>query len=125
MNGFMGVVVGEGELVKALAKGDEAVAEFVKGRRAEPYAGGVQAFLPCTRSAEELSEDRRRAARQLGLFRLERESGTVLVGKRRVKAWRVAGTAEWREHARIVARLAEEFSGVAGQVVAACADVEI
>jgi len=78
----------------------------------ERYANGVQTFLPCARTAEELREDRRRAARQLGLPRMERECRTVVVGGRRVKAWRVAGTPEFQEHARMVARLATEFSGL-------------
>ena len=78
----------------------------------ERYRNGVQTFLGIARSVEELRLDRRRAARQLGLFKCERECRTVLVGKRLVKAWRVAGTPEFVEHARIVARLAEEFSKV-------------
>jgi len=76
----------------------------------ERYANGVQSFLPTTRSADELREDRRRMARQLGLFRLERNSRTVTVGNRQFKAWRVPGTPEFAEHARIVAHIADEFS---------------
>ena len=78
----------------------------------ERYANGVQMFLGVARSPEELREDRRRAARQLGLFELERKSPSVMVGKRRLKAWRVPGTSEYFEHARIVARLAEEFARI-------------
>jgi hypothetical protein len=75
---------------------------------------GVQMFLGVTRTPDELSEDRRRAARQMGLFRFERECRVVVVGKRKFKAWRVPGTAEFQEHARIVAKLVEEFSRVGG-----------
>jgi hypothetical protein len=41
---------------------------------------------------------------------MEREGRSVLVGKRRVKAWRVAGEPEFNEHARKVALMAEIFS---------------
>lgn len=78
----------------------------------ERYANGVQMFVAVARSAEDLRLDRRRAARQLGLFELERKSPSVMVGKRLVKAWRVPGTLEFAEHARIVARLAEEFAKI-------------
>jgi len=74
------------------------------------YANGVQTWMFSVRTNEERRGDRRRAARQLGLFKLERECRRVKVGKRNVKAWRVCGTPEFVEHARIVARLAEEFS---------------
>jgi len=76
------------------------------------YENGVQMFFGVARTPEDLREDRRRAARQLGLFVLERNSPSVMVGKRRLKAWRVPGTAEFLEHARIVAKLAEEFAHV-------------
>jgi hypothetical protein len=78
----------------------------------ELYANGVQMFFQVGRSEDDLREDRRRAARQLGLFTLERECRTVQVGVRKLKAWRVPGEPEFYEHARIVARLAEEFSHV-------------
>jgi hypothetical protein len=72
-------------------------------------------FLGVARSVDDLREDRRRAARQLGLFRLERESPSVKVGGRVLKAWRVPGTPEFEEHARIVVRLAEEFAKIEAQ----------
>lgn len=74
------------------------------------YANGVQTFLPIVRTDEERREDRNRAARQIGLVRMERECRSVVVGNRRVKAWRVPGEPEFGEHAEMVARLAEEFS---------------
>jgi hypothetical protein len=74
------------------------------------YGNGVQMFIGVVRTVDELRMDWRRAARQLGLFRCERESRSVMVQARRIKAWRVPGTPEFNVHARIVARLAEEFS---------------
>lgn len=100
----------QGELLQALAEADHDVAAFVKGRNHKPYANGVQMFLPTTRTADDLAADRRRAARQLGLFAFERACPTQLVGKRRLKNWRIPGTPEFSEHARLVARLAAEFS---------------
>jgi hypothetical protein len=81
------------------------------------YQHGVQTFLPLTRTPNELAADRRRAARQLGLFRLERESPLVVVGKRKFKAWRVPGTPQFKEHARIVAMLAHDFSHAVDQLL--------
>jgi hypothetical protein len=71
----------------------------------------VQTFLPVVRTDEERREDWRRAARQIGLIQLERECRSVMVGRRRLKAWRVPGEPECTLHAEMVARLAEEFSG--------------
>jgi len=106
------------------AKMTELVAEAYAGLGASPsksnaarYGNGVQTFLPVARTVSELRADRRRAARQMGLFKLERESPSVQVGNRRLKAWRVPGTAQFVEHARIVARLAEEFAGVDGAIL--------
>jgi len=65
---------------------------------------------PSATTNEDLRNERRRAARQLGLFTFERNCRSVLVGKRRLKAWRVRGTPEFDEHARIIAQLSEEFS---------------
>jgi hypothetical protein len=59
---------------------------------------------------EDRRMERRRAYREIGLFKLEREGRSVLVGRRRVKAWRCAGTPEFHEHARLVAVVAEAFS---------------
>lgn len=75
------------------------------------YANGVQTFLPVVRTDEERREDRNRAARQIGLVQLERDCRSVMVGRRRLKAWRVPGEPEFTLHAEMVARLAEEFSG--------------
>lgn len=75
------------------------------------YANGVQTFLAHVRTDEERRADRNRAARQIGLKRFERECRSVMVGARRLKAWRVSGEPEFAEHAAMVARLAEEFSG--------------
>lgn len=100
----------QGALLGALAQADDAVAEFAAGRPHKPYATGVQMFIPTTRTPDELRADRRRAARQLGLFKLERDSPTLLVGNRRVKSWRIPGTPEFSEHARLVAHLAALFS---------------
>lgn len=77
-----------------------------------PYECGVQQVIPLCCRAEELRAEQRRAARQVGLYALERNCRSVQVGGRRLKAWRVPGTAEYTEHAAMVARLAEEFSGV-------------
>jgi len=74
------------------------------------YANGVQMWMFGAGTNEEVRADRRRVARQLGLFKFERECRTVKVGKRDVKAWRICGTPEFVEHAQVVARLAEEFS---------------
>jgi hypothetical protein len=87
------------------------------------YTNGVQIFLPTSRSADELREDRRRMARQIGLPALERNSRTVTVGNRRLKAWRVPGTPEFAEHARMVARMAEEFSRATNDPVDSCTDI--
>lgn len=71
---------------------------------------GVQTLIPGALTPEELSAERRRCASEIGLLRLERDSPSVLCGRRRVKAWRVSGTPEFTEHARLVALLAEAFS---------------
>ena len=78
------------------------------------FRNEVQTWMFGARTDEQRRGDRRRAAGQLGLLKLERECRTVKVGKRDVKAWRVCGTAEFVEHAQIVSRLAEEFSKVEG-----------
>lgn len=71
---------------------------------------GVQTLIPGALTPEELRAERRRCASEIGLLRLERDSPSVLCGRRRVKAWRVAGTPQFVEHARLVALLAEAFS---------------
>jgi len=71
---------------------------------------GVQTLISYALRPDDLRAERRRAASEIGLFKLERESPSVMVGNRRVKAWRVAGTPEYLEHARLVALLAEAFS---------------
>lgn len=72
---------------------------------------GVQTMIPGSLTSEELRAERRRCASEIGLMRLERESRSVLCGKRRVKAWRVKGEPEFEEHARLVKMLAAAFSG--------------
>jgi len=72
---------------------------------------GVQGLIAGVLSADDLREERRRVWREVGLTRMEREGRSMVVGKRRVKAWRVAGTPEFVEHARVVAMVAEVFSG--------------
>lgn len=71
---------------------------------------GVQMVVPGVLTPDELREERRREYRAMGIVRMERAGRSVLVGKRRVKAWRVAGTPEFTEHARLVACCAEAFS---------------
>jgi hypothetical protein len=71
---------------------------------------GVQGLIPGVLTPDELREERRRVWREIGLTQMEREGRSVLVGKRRVKAWRVAGTAEFAEHARKVAQVCATFS---------------
>jgi hypothetical protein len=71
---------------------------------------GVQSLLPGALTPDELREERRRVYRELGIVKMEREGRSVLVAGRRVKAWRVAGTLEFVEHARLVALAAEVFS---------------
>ena len=71
---------------------------------------GVQSLLPGHLDADALREERRRVFRELGIAQMEREGRSVVVGKRRVKAWRVAGEPEFNEHARKVALMAEIFS---------------
>lgn len=71
---------------------------------------GVQMLIPGGLDADALRAERRRVFRELGIAQLERECASVLVGNRRVKAWRVPGTLEYREHARLVALMAEVFS---------------
>jgi hypothetical protein len=69
-------------------------------------------LIPGALSGGELREERRRVWREIGLTQMEREGRSMLVGKRRVKCWRVAGTPEFVEHARLVACVAEALSGV-------------
>jgi hypothetical protein len=76
----------------------------------EMRSNGVQFLIPGTFPAEALREERRRVWRELGLTKMEREGRSILVGKRRVKAWRIAGTPEFAEHARKVAQVCEAFS---------------
>jgi hypothetical protein len=71
---------------------------------------GVQGLIPGALAPGELREERRRVCRELGLTKIEREGRSILVGKRRVKAWRVRGEPEFVEHARLVALVAEVFS---------------
>lgn len=71
---------------------------------------GVQMLIPGGFDAEALREERRRVFRDLGIARMERECRSVLVGKRRVKAWRVRGTPEFADHAVLVALMAEVFT---------------
>ena len=74
-------------------------------------ADGVQMLIPGALNAEELRLERRRAYSEMGITKMEREGRSVMVGKRRVKAWRSPGTPEFAEHARLVALVAEAFSG--------------
>jgi hypothetical protein len=67
-------------------------------------------LIPGALTADELREERRRLYREQGIVKMERECRSVLVGNRRLKAWRVPGTAEFEEHAKAVARVAEVFS---------------
>jgi hypothetical protein len=71
---------------------------------------GVQMLIPGALAPAESREERRRAYRELGILKMEREGRTVLEGKKRVKAWRSPGTPEYAEHARLVALVAEAFS---------------
>jgi hypothetical protein len=71
---------------------------------------GVKTLIPGALTPEELRAERRRCASEIGLLRMEREGRSVLVGNRRVKAWRVSGEPEFYAHARLVALLAEAFS---------------
>jgi len=72
---------------------------------------GVQMLIPGGLDADGLRAERRRVFRQLGIAKMEREGRCVLVGRRLVKAWRVAGEPEFNEHARKVALMAGIFSG--------------
>jgi hypothetical protein len=72
---------------------------------------GVQALIPGALTQDELRDERRRVCREIGLTQMEREGRSMLVGRRRVKAWRVPGEPEYLEHARLVALCAEIFSG--------------
>jgi len=71
---------------------------------------GVQMLVPGALSPDELREERRLVCREIGLTKMEREGPSMLVGRRRVKCWRVRGTPEFAEHARLVACVAEVFS---------------
>ena len=114
MKGCLNGMLGPRKMTEMVAEAYAGIGVAPSKTGAARYVNGVQTFLLIARTAKESLGDRRRAARQLGLFRMERESRCVEVGKRKVKAWRVPGTPEYLEHARIVARLAEEFSGAAG-----------
>ena len=70
----------------------------------------IQMLIPGALTRAELHAERQRVWKGLGLARMEREGRSVLVGKRRIKAWRVQGTPEYDEHARLVAMMAEVFS---------------
>lgn len=72
---------------------------------------GVQMLIRGALRPDELREERRRVYRELGIVKMERDGRSVLVGKKRVKAWRSPGTPEFQEHARLVALAAEAFSG--------------
>jgi hypothetical protein len=72
---------------------------------------GVQMLIPGALNDEEMRIERRRAYAEMGIARMEREGRSVLVGKRRLKAWRVPGTPEFTQHARLVAWVAAVFSG--------------
>jgi hypothetical protein len=74
-------------------------------------ADGVQMIVPGALNAEGMRIERRRAYSEIGLTAMERECRSVMVGKRRLKAWRVPGTPEFSEHARLVGLVAEAFSG--------------
>jgi len=71
---------------------------------------GVQMVIPGALSAEELRIERKRTYSEMGITAMERDGRSVMVGKRRVKAWRVAGTPEFARHAELVAKVAEVFS---------------
>jgi len=73
-------------------------------------SNGVQMWIPGALTPDEARAERRRVWREVGLGKLERECRTVVVGGRRVRAWRVAGTPEFEEHARLVAAVADAFS---------------
>jgi len=72
---------------------------------------GVQMIVPGALRPEELRSERRRAYTEIGLTKMEREGRSIVVGRRRVKAWRCPGTPEFAEHARLVSLVAEAFSG--------------
>ena len=76
---------------------------------------GVQGLIPGALTPDELRAERRRVWREIGLTRMEREGRSVLVGKRRVKAWRVAGTPEFAEHAQKVALVAGVYTWTEGR----------
>jgi len=80
-----------------------------KKRAPERYANGVQTLFGVVMSEEDRRQERRKMCRQIGLFRFERECRSVVVGKRRLKAWRVPGEVEFKQHAEMVARVAAEF----------------
>jgi hypothetical protein len=67
-------------------------------------------LIPGALTLGEEREERRRVWREIGLTKMERDGRSVLLGKKRVKAWRVPGTSEFVEHARLVACVAEVFS---------------
>jgi hypothetical protein len=71
----------------------------------------VQTLIPGALTPDELREERRRAYREMGITKMEREGRSVMVGAKRLKAWRCPGTVEFAEHARLVALVAEAFSG--------------
>ena len=70
----------------------------------------IQMLIPGALTRAERHAERQRVWKELGLAKMEREGRSVLVGKRRIKAWRVSGTPEFAEHARLVAKMAEVFS---------------
>lgn len=71
---------------------------------------GVQMWIPGGLTEQDRRMERRRVWREVGLMKMEREGRSVLVGARRLKAWRVPGTPEFHEHARLVAMVADAFS---------------
>jgi hypothetical protein len=85
--------------------------ERYKGEGCEMAVDGVQTLIPGALSAEELRIERRRAYTELGILKMERDGRSVMVGKRRTKAWRCPGTPEFEQHARLVAQVAAAFSG--------------
>jgi hypothetical protein len=71
---------------------------------------GVQTLIPGSLTPEQMSVERRMVAAELGIPRLERQSKSVLVDNKKVKAWRVRGTPEFEEHERLVKLMASVFS---------------
>lgn len=71
---------------------------------------GVQSLIAGCLDADVARAERRRVFRELGIAKMEREGRSVLVGKRRVKAFRVEGEPEFFEHARKIALMMEVFA---------------